>query len=95
MRSLRHALDMPTKDLDYRSVNAPGITITVREMIQTLGRIAGQEASERIRYDRDKSVEQIVASWPAQFDTAKAEALGFTESDSFEETLQTFIREEL
>lgn len=95
VRSLRHALDMPTRDLDYRSVNAPGITITVREMIQTLGRIAGQEASERIRYDRDKSVEQIVASWPAQFDTAKAEALGFTESDSFEETLQTFIREEL
>lgn len=95
VRSLRHALDMPTKDLDYRSVNAPGITITVREMIQTLGRIAGREASERIRYDRDKSVEQIVASWPAQFDTAKAEALGFTESDSFEETLQTFIREEL
>lgn len=95
VRSLMHALAVPTKSMGYRSVNTPGITVTVREMVETLERVGGEEASERIRYQQDERIEQIVASWPSRFDTIKAEALDFPLSDSFEQAVNSFIYEKL
>ena len=95
VRSLVHALGVSTTGLSTRSVNAPGITLTVREMVATLERVAGPEVTKRIRYQKNASTEAIVASWPARFDTAHAAALGFAPSDRFDETVRTFVREEL
>ena len=95
VRSLVHALGVATAGLTTRSVNAPGITVTVQEMVDTLERVAGLEAVTRIRYEKNPNIEHIVASWPAHFDTPQAAALGFAPSDSFEETVRAFVREEL
>lgn len=95
VRSLVHALGVSTEGLTYRSVNAPGITVTVQEMVETLERVAGAEAAARIGYKKNADIERIVASWPARFDTAQAAALGFAPSDTFEETVRVFVREEL
>ena len=95
VRSLRHALTLPTDTLQYRAINAPGITVTVRDMVETLERVAGLEAIKHIRYEKDAAVERIVASWPSRFDTAQAAALGFAPSDTLEQTVKAFIREEL
>ncbi|CAN5848763.1 SDR family oxidoreductase [soil metagenome] len=95
VRSLVHALGVSTAGLTSRSVNAPGVTVTVQEMIETLERVAGPEAATRIRYEQDAAIERIVASWPARFETTQAAALGFAPSDTFKETVGTFVREEL
>ena len=95
VRSLTHALTVATDTMSYRAINAPGTTVTVQEMVATLEQLAGLEAVKRIRYEKDANVEYIVASWPSRLDTAQAARLGFTPSDTFEETVRTFIREEL
>lgn len=95
VHSLIHALEVPTESMGYRSVNTPGITVAVREMVKALERMGGKDVSRRIRYQQDERIEQIVTSWPSRFDTTKAEELGFPVSDSFEQAISAFIREEL
>lgn len=93
--SLHHALTVDVSSLAYRAVNAPGITISVREMLGTLEHIAGYEAISHVTFERVERLEAIVASWPSRFDTHSAQALGFPESDNFETAVRTFIAENI
>lgn len=60
-----------------RTLNLPGITVSVREMIDALGRVAGQAVAKRVRFVPDARIEAIVQTWPARFRTVRADALGF------------------
>lgn len=46
------------------SINLPGISVTVGEMLETLRQAGGQAARDRVTHQRDEGVEKIVASWP-------------------------------
>ncbi len=76
-----------------RTINLPGLSVTVGEMIETLGRIAGSEAVDRIYFARDEAVERIVNSWPGRFDTARAVALGFQGDGDFDAIIHNYRRE--
>lgn len=76
-----------------RAVNLPGITVTVQEMIEALSRVAGS-AAEKIRYEPDDAISQIVASWPSRFDVSRAQALGFEGDRNFDDIIRAFITEE-
>jgi len=78
-----------------RTINLSGLSVTVAEMIETLKRVAGAEVAARIRFERDESIERIVASWPGRFDTARALALGFRGDKDFESLVQSYRREAL
>jgi len=93
--SLVYALTCSTLDIGYRSVNVPGITIRVAEMVETLERLGGNAAGELITYERNHLVERIVASWPSRFDTSRASDLGFPPSDTFEQAVSDFMQEEV
>ena len=60
-----------------RTLNAPGITVSVAEALAALARIGGKACVERVRFAPDSAIEKIVLSWPARFATARAGALGF------------------
>ncbi len=77
-----------------RAVNLPGVSVTVDEMVATLGEIAGPEASALIRWERDPAVERIVRSWPGRWDTARAEALGFRGDPDFAGIVRAYIEDE-
>jgi nucleoside-diphosphate-sugar epimerase len=62
---------------DRRSVNLPGLSVTVGEMVESLERLAGPDVVRLIRWEPDARIQRVVASWPGAFDTARAEALGF------------------
>lgn len=78
-----------------RSVSLPGITRTVAQMVEAMTVVAGQGPSTRIRWERDPSIERIVAGWPARFDTAKADSLGFRADESMEAIVRGFVEDEL
>ncbi|MEI2417683.1 D-erythronate dehydrogenase [Orrella sp. JC864] len=76
--NLVHALGLDGELLGCdRTVNLPGLSVSVGAMIQALREAAGQEAAARIRYERDPAIERIVASWPNDFTAERALKLGF------------------
>jgi nucleoside-diphosphate-sugar epimerase len=76
--ALVHAMELAPSAWGWnRTLNAPGITVSVEEALASLARIAGAEAAARVRFERDAAVEKIVLSWPARFETPRAYRLGF------------------
>jgi len=65
------------------TLTLPGVTVTVGTMIDTLARIAGPQVAARIKPAHDPAIEAIVASWPGQILTPRAEALGFEPDTDF------------
>ena len=78
-----------------RNVNLPGLSLTVREMVDALERVAGPEVVKRIRWEGDPRIERLVSTWPGQLETARAHALGFPRDENFELVIRQYVRDEL
>jgi len=59
-----------------KSINLPGISVSVGEMIESLRTVAGEEVASRISIEPDSKVEAIVRSWPGAWDDTRARAGG-------------------
>lgn len=77
-----------------RSVNLPGLSVTVAEMVLGLEQVAGREAVARIRWEPDPAVQRIVGSWPARWDTSRAERLGFAGDPDFASVVRAYVEDE-
>lgn len=73
-----------------QALNLPGLTVTVAQMLASLGTVAGDAAVARVRIAPDARIKAIVQSWPARFDTARARALGFAADDSFDAVVRAY-----
>jgi nucleoside-diphosphate-sugar epimerase len=92
VRTLLHALRLSADDWGWqRTLNAPGLTVSVVEALAALGRVAGDETVARVRFERDPAIERIVTSWPARFSTDRAHALGFHADASIEAIIHAHI----
>jgi nucleoside-diphosphate-sugar epimerase len=90
-----HAANIDEKLLgDDRVINLPGLTVSVREMIDSLEQIAGAEVTKLITHEPDAFLQSIVLTWPPYFDTARAKELGFVSDSSVEEIIRSYIAEE-
>jgi len=90
--SLLHAYTLPASAWgNRRSLNLPGITVRVGEMVEALRKVAGDAPVSRIRWEPDARIKAIVQSWPARFDTARADALGFGRDTSFEAMVRDYV----
>ena len=78
-----------------RNLGMPGVSVTVGEQIEALGRVAGGEAVARIKREPDDLILSVVAGWPRNFDTKRARDLGFEADASFDEIIQVHIDDEL
>src|SRR4029077_5715344 len=79
-----HAHDLPASAWPTsRVVNPPGHTLTVREMIEAMGGVAGKETVERVKFVPDARIQGIVKTWPVRFRTERALAMGFRADDDF------------
>lgn len=89
--NLVHSLSLSAYQFDHcRTVNLPGITVTVQEMIDSLAEVAGPDVVKRIQYQPDESITQIVASWPSRLDVRRAIALGFTGDRTFTDIIRAY-----
>jgi D-erythronate 2-dehydrogenase len=90
-----HAANIDEKLLgDYRVINLPGLTVSVREMINSLEQITGPEVTKLISHEPDAFLQSIVLTWPPYFDTLRAKKLGFVSDSSVEEIIRSYIAEE-
>jgi nucleoside-diphosphate-sugar epimerase len=78
---------------DSRTVNLPGLSVSVADMVAALEKVAGPEPVSRISFAPDPAVERIVNSWPAAWDVTRAKALGLTADADFECIVRQYIDE--
>jgi len=78
-----------------RVLNLPGVSVTVGEMAETLGRNSGWAAVAKIRWESDPVVQRIVGSWPRSWDMTRAHALGFKGDKDFDSIVQAYIADDL
>lgn len=76
---------------DWRTVNLPGIGVTVQQMLASLERITGKTTVERIQFNPDPSINAIVSSWPGAIDNTRALQLGFKVDTDFDQFIVQFI----
>lgn len=87
-----HAAAMDLGPLgDRRAVNMPGLSATVAEEIAALRAVAGQAAVDLIRVEPDETIARIVDTWPQDFDTARAAALGFVAETDFAQIIAAHL----
>ncbi len=77
-----------------RSINAPGLTVSVGEMVQALREVAGEEVAGRVCFRRDEAIERIMASWPAAFEAAFGKSLGMQADADFPSIIRAYIADE-
>ncbi len=93
---LVHAAEIDTSRLEgRRNLTMPGVSVTVGEQIEALGRVAGPEAVALITESPDPAVAEIVAGWPSRFDTARADALGFAADATYDDIIRAYIEDDL
>jgi nucleoside-diphosphate-sugar epimerase len=90
-----HAHDIASEEWPTtRVVNLPGITLSVREMIDAMGRVAGAEAMKRVKFRPDARIQAIVETWPVRFRTERAAAMGFKADGDFESIVRDHVANE-
>jgi nucleoside-diphosphate-sugar epimerase len=90
---LIHAMELPPSAWGWsRTINAPGVTVSVAEALAALERIAGTEAVRRVRFEPDAAIANIVLSWPVRFDTVRADRLGFRRDADIDAIIGAHLR---
>ena len=92
---LVHAAELDTSRLGpRRNLTMPGVTVTVGEQIEALGRVAGPDVVELITEAADPVVGAIVAGWPQRFEAARAIDLGFEADLSYDDIIRAYIEDD-
>jgi nucleoside-diphosphate-sugar epimerase len=90
---LIHAMELPASVLGWnRTINGPGITVSVAEALAALERIAGSETVRRVRFEPDAAIAKIVLSWPVRFATVRADRLGFRRDADIDEIIHAHLQ---
>lgn len=91
-----HAAGIPAATFGMnRTLKLPGITVTVVQMIEALRAMAGDRVAERVRFEPDPAIENIVYGWPTAFALERAPALGFVGDTDITGIIEAFIEDEL
>jgi nucleoside-diphosphate-sugar epimerase len=94
--ALIHAHNLPAQRWGtHRTVNLPGLSLRVGEMVEAMRELAGGDTVKRIRWERDALIERIVGSWPARFDPRRGLQLGFTADSDMQDIIRGFIKDDL
>ena len=72
----------------YRAFNSPGISLTVREMVDALAR-TGSDTS-LIDWEPDPKIDAIVSTWPSALDVSPELSLGFKSDLDFGEVIEDY-----
>lgn len=83
IQNLIIAKHLPASSFDAhtRVVCLPGFTTTIREMLEALRQVGGNEALERVHFRDDETDRRIVSSWPEKADNSYALRLGFLQDE--------------
>lgn len=90
--NLLHSLTMSFSTLQphIRQVNAPGIYVTIQDMMDALEKVGGKDKLKLLKEKKDPVLLPILLSWPTRFDNTRAIGLGFKRDGSFEEAVRDY-----
>jgi nucleoside-diphosphate-sugar epimerase len=92
---LLHAATMDTGPMGLdRSVNPPGLSVTVGAVLAALEQVK-PGASKLVRRVSDPTIAGIVGGWPAAFDPRRGRELGFAPHEKLVELVQAFVADDL
>ena len=77
-----------------RWLNLPGITASVAQMVESLRKVAGDEAAKRVVYKPDARIQAIVKTWPVNFRTPRALSMGFKPDANVEAVIRDYVADE-
>jgi D-erythronate 2-dehydrogenase len=90
-----HAWELPAAAWGaQRWLNLPGITASVAQMIEALKKVAGAKTAERVVFKPDARIQAIVRTWPVNFRTPRALAMGFAPDRDVESIIRGYIEDE-
>ncbi|KAL6245249.1 hypothetical protein RBB50_008024 [Rhinocladiella similis] len=93
IRNLVHALTLKGDALPphKRVVNAPGICVTIQQMLDALAKVGGEDKLKYVREEHDEFQARILYSWAYNYDNKLALSLGFKEPASFEDAVREYV----
>jgi nucleoside-diphosphate-sugar epimerase len=87
--------DVPAAKFAHtRSINVPGMCVSVGEMVEALRRVAGDTVADRVKWQPDPVIERIVATWPPRFAPVLGPSLGMRADEDFEGIIRQYIEDE-
>jgi nucleoside-diphosphate-sugar epimerase len=89
--NLIHAASISTDKLRWRTLNLPGITITVEEMLDGLRRVTDGNTVALVKFESNDSINRIVSTWPGAIDNTHAIGLGFFVDRNFDNFIHQHI----
>jgi nucleoside-diphosphate-sugar epimerase len=78
-----------------RSINVPGISVSVADMVAALRRVAGDAVADRVKWQFDPVIDRIVSTWPANFTPRLGPALGMRADADFESIVRAYVADDL
>ncbi|ODM18690.1 hypothetical protein SI65_05307 [Aspergillus cristatus] len=91
VKNLLHARTIPKEAFgESRSVNLPGLKVSIQEMLDALEQIGGPERRGLVEEKYDADIDRIVQTWTPDFATARALKLGFSEDISMVENIRQY-----
>jgi D-erythronate 2-dehydrogenase len=92
--SFVHAHETPSAAWGLqRAVSLPGLTVSVREMLEALRAVGGDAAVRRVRFEPDERIARIVRTWPTRFNAERALGLGFAADSDFDSIVRAYAAE--
>ncbi|MEX0285296.1 MAG: D-erythronate dehydrogenase [Paracoccaceae bacterium] len=93
---LRHSAALDLDRLEgRRALSLPGFSCTVEEQIEALRDVAGNDAVNLIRHERDETISSMVEFWPRDFEPQRALDLGYRAEGSFREIIDIYMSEDM
>jgi nucleoside-diphosphate-sugar epimerase len=90
-----HAHELPAEAWGTRRVvNLPGITVSIKDGLDALARVAGPEVAKRVAWKPDARIQAIVKTWPVSFATPRALAMGFKADPDVESIIRDYVADE-
>ena len=90
-----HAHELPAEAWGTRRVvNLPGITVSIKDGLDALARVAGPEVAKRVAWKADARIQAIVKTWPVSIATPRALAMGFKADPGVETIIRDYIADE-
>lgn len=92
---LVHAAALPVEKLGpHESLDMPGVSATIGEMIEALERVVGPEAVALIKHEKDSAIAAMIDTWPKAFDPERAVELGFEAESNFDAIIRAYLEDD-
>ena len=90
-----HAHDLPASAWGTnRAITLPGIRFSVKEGVEALRRIAGDEVAKRVVFKPVERINNMVRTFPGHFRAARGAAMGFKADTGIDAIIRDYIASE-